>query len=67
MLAEVYDNLDRPDLGNCVRGGRLYHRLGHTIGLQPDLIHLHPLQEIVGQERGKEISVEEWVEGLRVS
>ena len=30
-LAKAYDALGRPDLGDCVRGGKKYQRLGFAV------------------------------------
>lgn len=64
-LATAYDLLGRSDLGDCVRGGKIYQHLEGVLGRTPQMGHIHALQEIVTGKRGDE-DEEEWYELLKV-
>jgi hypothetical protein len=65
QLALAYDALGRVDLGDCVRGGKLYQRLDQCVGRQPDLVLLQALEELVSGKKGDERDLEEWVGRLK--
>ena len=59
-LAEVYDGLGRPDLAECVRGGKKYQRLFGSMASAPQLKELQALRNAFTGEIGKAESMEDW-------
>ncbi|KAK4684525.1 hypothetical protein P7C73_g5650, partial [Tremellales sp. Uapishka_1] len=63
LLIEAYRDLKRPDLADCVVGGKKYQRLPLTIGWPLSLALLWGLQTAFrGGEGARPVSLEAWVE-----
>lgn len=48
ILADAFRELDRPDLAECVRSGKLHQRLTKMIGGLPSLGMIRGLTDLVG-------------------
>lgn len=48
MLAGAYMDLGRPDLADCVKGGRIYHRFAIMIGQPTSPVQVNALKELIG-------------------
>jgi hypothetical protein len=69
LLAETYEQLERPDLAECVRGGRRYHRLDSILtlllpyhGEEMTLGHLTSLtRAFLGEETPLPDKLDDWI------
>ena len=68
LLVSAYERLNRPDLADCVRKGRIYNRLNNMIGYEPIVDELNALTRAAyGEDVTGTIfaSEDEWVEAAK--
>jgi hypothetical protein len=64
-LSIAFERQNRPDLADCVRGGKVWQRLPMVVGQYPDIAMLKGLENaITGAEAGEMPSFDAWAEGL---
>ncbi|OCF43222.1 hypothetical protein I317_02930 [Kwoniella heveanensis CBS 569] len=66
-LMEAYEQLGRPDLAECVKNGRFYHRLAVFLGYPPASVELMDgFRELMGLKQCGYVTLEEWIQGMSV-
>jgi hypothetical protein len=64
-LSIAFERQNRPDLADCVRGGKVWQRLPMVVGQYPDIAMLKGLENaITGVESGEMPSFDAWAENL---
>nr|XP_031859383.1 uncharacterized protein CI109_005224 [Kwoniella shandongensis]KAA5526455.1 hypothetical protein CI109_005224 [Kwoniella shandongensis] len=61
---QEYINLGRPDLADCIKGGRLYLRLDFTVGKEFDEVMMEGLRDAMGRDK-LGLDVEGWEQWAR--
>ncbi|WVF70951.1 hypothetical protein IAT40_005746 [Kwoniella sp. CBS 6097] len=66
QLIQAYEELGRPDLADCARNGRIYHWLRALMGQTPDMSDINGIRDVLGLEKYKYETIDEWVEEMKV-